>query len=39
VASISAGTLTISSNGKTLTESVLGRENSLTVKKVYDRQQ
>jgi hypothetical protein len=31
--------LTVSSDGKTLTESVLGRENSLTMKKIYDRQQ
>ena len=36
---ISTSTLTVSSDGKTLTESVLGRENSLTMKKIYDRQQ
>jgi len=36
---ISTSTLTISSDATTLTESVLGRENSLTMKKIYDRQQ
>jgi hypothetical protein len=36
---IAASTLTVSSDGTTLTESVQGRENGLTMKKTYDRQQ
>jgi len=38
-ATISTSTLTVSSDGQSLTESVLGRANSLTMKKIYDRQQ
>jgi len=36
---IATSTFSVSSDGKTLTESVLGRANSLTMKKIYDRQQ